>query len=448
MKHSLPFAYFAVGVVFLPIPLGCERKMTAVATDAPATALAATAVDRVTASVPERKTLDLRTEQPARIEAYEETPMYPKIAGYVEEVAFDIGDSVKRGETLVKLWIPEAQDDVEQKNALVEQAEAEIGQALAAVDAALAAVESASARVNQASAGVTRASGEHARWQAEHTRMKQLASNGSVTQKLVDEALSQLSASEASKQEAEASVQSAHASLKEAQVNVKKAQADQRAAEARLRVANADLVRTNTMFAYANIKAPFDGMVTRRNVDTGHYVQPANGSAQPLLVIARNDAVRVFVDVPQGEAALIDCGENGDPAVVRVPGLDDQEFEAKVTRSSWSLDPANRSLRIEIDIPNEKGVLRPGMYATASIQLDRRSDVLTLPITAILRDGRDAFCCCVSSGKIERRKIELGLRSGGEVEVREGIRPNDTVVRVGVEALQPGQPVEVREPAT
>src|SRR5262249_52467074 len=160
---------------------------------------------------PVRKTLKLTTTQPGRIEAFEEAPLYAKLAGYVQDVLVDIGDSVQKDQLLVKLSIPEMLDEVKQMEAQVANADAEIAQAAAAVKAAEAALDVARAKVAEAGAGVGRASGEYERWQAEYRRIKELASKGSVTEKLVDETQNQLRASEAARQQANAAVQSAEA---------------------------------------------------------------------------------------------------------------------------------------------------------------------------------------------------------------------------------------------
>jgi RND family efflux transporter MFP subunit len=375
--------------------------------------------------------------------AYESAPLHSKIAGYVQEVLVDIGDAVKKDDVLVKLWVPELQDDVKQKEAMLAQAEAQVQQAVAGAKAAEAAAVTAAAAVTQTKAGVTRAEADLERANAELARIQQLAANGSVTQRLVDESLNQSRAAEAAQQEAAARIESSQAALRESQAGVEKAKADQVAAEAHLRVAKADLARAQTMAAYSQIKSPFDGVVTARNVDTGHFVQPAGGGMAPLLTVARDDQVRVFVDVSEMEAALIDGGENGDPVTLTVPALSGKPFQAKVRRTSWSLDADNRSLRVEIDLPNPDGVLRPGMYATAAIRLAKKENVYALPTAAIVREGRETFCCTVEDGKIARRKIELGLRSGADVEVLSGIDSQDTVVLTRAESLTPGQPVEI-----
>jgi HlyD family secretion protein len=427
---------------------GCLRAAPAAdipAAKAPAEA-PATAVQRVVAAKPERKTLTLTTTQPGRITAFEETPLVAKISGYVEAVLVDIGDHVSKDQPLVRIAVPEMQDDLAQRRALVDQAAAEVTQAETTVETAQAMVKTAEARIAEAEAGVVRTEGERQRSESEHARFKELAANRSVAQKLVDETLNQRKAAEGAYAEALAKVRCAQALLSEANVHVRKAEADVKTAAARQRVAKADLARTATMLKYTTIKAPYNGVVTQRNIDTGHFVNPAEGIAQPLLVVCRMDVVRVFVDVPELEAERVDAGEHGDPAVVRVQALDGKTFDAKVTRFAWSLDPTNRSLRTEIDVPNPEGMLRPGMFATVAIQLDKRPAVLVLPATAILHEGLDSFCLIVADGKVQKQPIQTGLRSGNEVEIRAGLTPEQAVILTQVAALKPQQPVEILAP--
>ena len=146
------------------------------------------------------------------------------------------------------------------------------------------------------------------------------------------------------------------------------------------------------------------------------------------------------------EAPLVDAGDKPDSATVHVQSLGEKGIDGKVTRTSWSLDKANRSLRAEIDLPNADGKLRPGMYAKVDILLDQRNDVLTLPTTAIVRDGSATYCCTIDSGKIDRKKIELGLRSGADVEIRSGLSGEQLVVLARADSLVQGQPVEVITP--
>ena len=427
----------AIAFVAMVAAIGCGHKTPAESNDAEDKGT----IVQVVTSKPERKTISLSTTQPGQIEAFEQTPLFAKVAGYVEQVLVDIGDSVKRDQTLIRLSVPEMLDDVEQKEALVAQAEAEVKQAESYVQASEAATNTAQARIVEVEAGIIRADAEHERWKSEHARIKELAAKGSVTKKLEDETLSQLHSAEASTQEAAAKVKSARATFYEAQANVGKSKADLVAAQAGLRVAKSDLARANTMLGYLEIKAPYDGTVTRRLVDTGHYVSGTGGGERnPLMVVARTDVVRIFVEVPELEASDVDAG---DPARVKVQALEAKEFDAKVIRTSWTLLETNHSLRAAIDVPNPQGLLRPGMYAAVTIRLAERKDAMTLPATAIVRDAGAAYCWSVNSGRIERRPIELGLRSGGDIEVVSGLDRNQVVVVKQPEALRQGQRVLV-----
>jgi RND family efflux transporter MFP subunit len=428
---SLPLCVLAIAAS------GCGRKPVAEKQANEPGAL----VQQVVASKPQRKTLTLTTTQPGRIEAFEETPLYAKTAGYVNEVLVDIGDVVQKDQTLIKLSIPELLDDVEQKEALIAQAEAEVKQARSAVVAANAAAQTAQSKIKEMEAGISRAEADHERWKSEHARIKDLAEKGSVTKKLEEETFSQLRSAEATTREVSAKAESTRTASYEAQANVGKAEADQGAAEARLRVAKADLAHAKTMLAYTQIKSPYDGTVTRRNVDTGHFVRPANtDAAEPLMVVAQTDKVRIFVNVPEMEAPYVDAG---DPAKIRVQALTASEFDAAVVRSSWSLQESNRSLRAEIDVPNPQGIMRPGMYAMATIKLAERENAIVLPATAIVRDAAGTACMVVDDGKIVRCPVELGLRSGGEIEVLSGIEESQMIVLKQPEALRPGQSVGI-----
>ena len=177
---------------------GCEAA-NGVAGNANATAANRSSIDRVTAGPATKKTLRLVTEQPGRVEAFEETPIVAKISGYVDEVRFDIGDKVSKGDLLIRIRAPEYQDQLEQKRGLLGQAEAEVRQAEALYLAAQASANSSRALVVQAEASVGRSEAEFARWESENKRIRQLVSKGSVTPKLADETESQFRAAEAAK---------------------------------------------------------------------------------------------------------------------------------------------------------------------------------------------------------------------------------------------------------
>jgi RND family efflux transporter MFP subunit len=434
------FSHLWSFVLLLPIPLiaGCSRP--AVATQEGMAKSAGASLERVVTGKPTKKVLRLETTQPGRIEAFEATPLHSKLAGYVESVLVDIGDRVTKDQLLVKLAIPELAIELRQKAAAMRQVEAAIEQSLANLRASEAALVAKRSQAEEAAAGVARADAQLARWTAELARIESLAANDSVTRRLVDETRNQFEAAKATQSEAAAKVQSARADVAHAEALVERARTDVSAVRVQFEAAGLDYERTAALVAYTEIKAPYDGIVTARNIDTRHFVQPAGAGAPPLVAVARIDKVRVFVDLPELEAGMLD---RGDPAVVRVQSLGNREFPAEVTRDAWSLNESNRSLRVEIDLPNTDGALRPGMYATVMIRLATTEETLTLPTTAVLRDAEGAYCVTVNDGVVRKRRITTGLRSGAEIAIREGLEPGDVVVLVRGDGLADGQKVEL-----
>lgn len=377
------------------------------------------AVPEVTVAKPERRTLVLSTTQPGRIEAFERTPLFAKVAGYVEEVRVDIGDAVAKDDVLVRIAVPELLDELHEKEALVAQAEAEVKQSESAVTASRAAAETAQSRIAEADAGLIRAKADVERWKSEHDRIEELAAKGAITRRLEEETASARDSAVAAVEETLARGRSARASTREAEARIAQAEADTMAAHARHRVALAAVDRVKTMLGYTEIRAPYAGTVTIRAVDTGHFVQPASGAqGRPLLEVARTETVRIFVDVPELEAGQVDVG---DPVEVRVQAADGEVMHAAVTRTSGALVEANHALRVEIDVPNAGHRLRPGMYATVRILLAERPGAIVIPVAAVVRDGSATFCAVVRDGKVERQPVELGLRSGAFIEVRSGL---------------------------
>jgi HlyD family secretion protein len=441
-RNLIPAAW----LVLLLATAGCDTGEAGLSNQPDAERSSSTALDRVTAGQPVKKTLRLFTEQPGRVEAFEETPILSKIPGYVETVFFDIGDKVAKGDVLLRIRAPEYQDQLEQKLGLWSLAEAQVKQAEAAWFAAQASADSAQAMVAQAEASVGRSEAEYARWDSENSRIQQLVSKGSVTPKLADETASQYQAAVAAMQETLATIESAKARKQEAEAKVKTAAADVDAAKAKLRVAQADIQHAETMLTYTELVSPFDGYVTSRNVDAGHYVQPAGANhPQPLMTIANVTKVRVFVNIPENEAAWVDAGfhdtTKGDPVTIRVAS--GQTYQARVTRTGLRLDPHSRSLSTEIDLENTDRKLLPGGFVTVRLLLEEREDVLTLPISAIVHTATGNVCCLVVDGIIQHRPVELGLRVGDDVQILSGLDGSERVVLVRANSLQPGQQVEV-----
>lgn len=438
IRHSFHLT-IAIGCFLPAYVTGCGGSRTEPKSGAEASDSGGS-IPRVVVGSPKRESLRVTTTQPGKIEAFEETPLYSKVSGYVDEIAADIGDRVEKDQVLARIAVPELLDELQQKKALRDQAEAEVRQSESSVKASKAALATAQAKVREAEASIARTDADLVKWKSEHGRISELAAGGSVTRKLVDEALNSFRAAEAGQKEAAARIDSAKAAVQEAEANVEKSKSDVAAAGARLKVAEANLARTETLVSFTEIRAPFAGCVTHRNIDTGHYVQPVgSGSVKPLLVVARTDRVRIFIDVPETEAQRAD---RNDKATIRIQAHRGEKIEGTVARTSWALDTSNRSLRVEIDLDNKDGKLRPGMYATAEVVLEENADALTIPTTAVMREGDADYVHCVEAGKVARRPVRLGMKTGGRVEVVEGVSSTDSVVLANTASLKDGEAVE------
>jgi HlyD family secretion protein len=421
---------------------------------------AAADIPSVVVVKPQRQTLTRMILQPGWVRAYEQTPIYARVPGYVDNVPVDIGDHVAKGQLLAKLWVPELEKDLQSKAARVAQAEAQVSQARESLEAAKANVETAKAQVSVALAGVKRAEAEYMRWAAERDRAKQMVEGKVYDKQNLDVVLYQLQAQDAGRDQAQASHHSAQAFLNESVAKQKKVEADVQAALSSLQVADADRDQAKVWLDYRDITAPYDGVVTQRNIHTGAFLQVSssgstNKSAEPIFNVVRMDKVRVNVQVPEYDAALV---KEGTPAIVAFQALKDKEFPGTVTRFTEVLDDQARTLRVEIHLPNPNEQLLPGMYVNAAIKVER-PNTLTLPADAVFTDGEKTYCFVIEQGKAIQTAIKIGTKTELAVEVlKKQARPGhsteqppwedlsgeEAVVASNPEALIDGQTVNVK----
>lgn len=418
------------------------------------TSAGSTQLVRVTPIRPERKTLVRWTDQPGRIEAFEETPLFAKLAGFVEKMHVDIGDVIsgpqfdkegkliREGQLLVELSVPELDEEYLQKQAQVRQTQAEVRQAVAAIQVAKSAARSARAKVVEAEAVIKEAQADYEFAHSEFVRLKELAKRGASAREVAEEKDKQLQAADSRREQTQAKVDSAKAKYDESQSLIEKAEADRHATEAKLEVAEADAGRVQALLSYTKIRAPYDAVVSARNVHTGHLVQPGAGSGgKPLLVVVQSRVMRVFVDVPDIDAALLSLGSE---VQVRFPPTALEMRTGTVTRTAWSLDSGSRTLRTEIDIANEDGKLRPGMYAHARLKVAERQNALALPKSAVFTAEGQTYCCTIGADdKIVRTRIDTGIRAGDEIEIVSGLTGDEAIIGVNAPAFREGQQVEI-----
>lgn len=197
-----------------------------------------------------------------------------------------------------------------------------------------------------------------------------------------------------------------------------------------------------TLLGYTNVHAPFAGVITARFADPGALIQAATGSATqaaPLFTIMDMDTVRVYVNVPQEAAPLAKAG-----LPVTLTAREWSEgLDASITRSTTALDPATRTLLVEIDVPNKDHRLEPGMFVSAVVHLERHAKALLIPPSAFVpgRNGKEKAVFVVANGKVKLTPVMTGLDDGLAVEIVDGLTGEEDLVAVGKSGLIDGQAV-------
>ena len=319
---------------------------------------------------------------------FQEVDVHAKVAGYIRKIYVDVGDHVKAGQTLAVLEIPELSAELQ------------------AADAASRRAKNAIAR---AKSDLDRSQSLHAASHLDYTRLKQAsaARAGLIAEQELDDAL-------AKDKESEAQIAANEAAISEAESHYDEAIADQK--------------RYQAMSDYARIVAPFNGVITKRYVDTGALVQAgtnSNTQALPVVQVAQNDMFRLTLPIPESDVPMIRLG---DVVNVHVSALN-RDFTGRVSRFANSLDEATRTMHTEVDVRNRNNSLVAGMFADVTLTLQHRKSVLTVPIQAVGRNGTEASVLIVNSQhRIEERKITVGLEAANQVEVTSGLSANDEVV--------------------
>jgi len=212
--------------------------------------------------------------------------------------------------------------------------------------------------------------------------------------------------------------------------------------EAALASATANVRRLEQLESFKHIYAPFSGTVTRRNTDIGALINAGNsGSNQELFVIAQLDPIRVYVAVPELYASAVRPGLN---ATIELPAYPGQRFTGKVARTAEAIDPATRTLRTEIDVPNRDGKLFPGSYAQVHFGVNVTTQRMSVPVNALLFRAEGPRAAVVGNdGKVRLKPVTIGQDYGTEVEILSGLDANDAIVLNPSDSLEEGQAVNV-----
>jgi RND family efflux transporter MFP subunit len=326
---------------------------------------------------------------PATTAAFADANIYARATGYIGKRSVDIGDHVKQGELLAELGVPELDEQIAQNESTLEQLKA---------------------AVQQAEANATLA-------QATWNRDKPLVRDGWATAHQGDIDVQTVKADEAA---------------------VSVAQANVSAQERLLRVLHQNR-------AYALVVAPFDGVITQRNVDVGSLVQGNANTGTFMFEIMQKDVIRVRVYVPQDAAFGVAPGV---VAIVRVPEIPGRTFRGKVTRIAEALQTGTRTLLTEIDISNPDGALQPGTYCTVELNILSKTPSLLVPADATIFNQNGMQVAVVKDGTAHIHKVSVTRDLGTQVEVDDGVEQGDLVIINPPITLREGSKVRAHaEPA-
>jgi RND family efflux transporter MFP subunit len=346
-----------------------------------------------------------------QFQPYQMIDVHPKVSGFVRHIYVDIGDRVHQGETLAVLEVPEL---------------------TAQLRGTVSAVAESGDEITRAQHEVARAESEHA---ALHTDYQRLADTSKAQPGLV--AQQELDDAQAKDLSSEAQVDAAKAALAGARNGAAVAQADNQ--------------RVSAMQNYTKVVAPLDGVIVWRYADTGALIQAGTASdvqSLPIVRLSQSGLLRLRVPVPEDDVQFV---HEGDQMQVWVGALN-RSFTGKVVRFTRNLNLETRTMETEIDVENKDLTLDPGMYANTQLQLAHAENVLTLPVEALVLQGRQETVFAVGSdNRVHVRPVMLGLQGSLLAEISSGLAQGDRVILGGQEKYRDEEritPVPVKTEAS
>jgi RND family efflux transporter MFP subunit len=354
-----------------------------------ATADSAADAPRVAVVKVARRNLTNTLQIAAEFEPFQEINVYAKVSGYIQKLYIDWGTHVSQGQLLAVLEVPELQQQLELDQASVHRSEQDLTRS--------------NEELNR----------EQSTYNVAHLTYTRLADVQKTRPELV--AQEEIDVAQGKDQEASAGVSAAKASVA--------------ASEQAIAASKASFEKDKAMYAYARISAPFNGVITQVDAYTGSLL-PAGTSSnkgdQALCRLSQNDLLRLVIPLPERAVPDVRLGET---VAVHV-STNNKTFQGKIVRFSDQIDTTTRTMHTEIDVPNPKYELVPGMYATADMPLHTAQNVVTVPLQAVQTSGeeRGAVLVVDASNRIQRREITLGLENATYAEVTSGLKEGELVV--------------------
>ncbi|MEH2146798.1 efflux RND transporter periplasmic adaptor subunit [Nostoc sp.] len=367
----------------------------------------ASTVPSVNVITPRRATGATKVELPGNVVALNQTTIYARSTGYLRRWYADIGDRVRAGQLLAEIDSPDTDQQVLQAKAEVVQAQANVSQTRANLAKSVSDLKQARANLL-----IARQSWE--RWQL-------LVKQGAVPQQDADTKYATYQANLASVEAAQNTINSDSANINAAQANAYASQAN--------------FQRNTVLQSYKKVTAPFAGVITARNVNTGVLISAGNGntstsntntSNSSLYTIAAYDNLKVNVSVPQSLSQSLQTGQT---AQITVRELPQRVFTGKVVRSSNAIDPTTRTLLTQLEVHNSDATLRPGMYANVRFAINRTNPPFVVPDSALVVNGGGTQVAIVTKDKtVHYQKVAVGRDYGTEVEITSGLTGNESLI--------------------
>jgi RND family efflux transporter MFP subunit len=320
---------------------------------------------------------------PATTQAFDAATIYARQSGYISQRLVDIGSRVKTNDLLAVISAPEVDDQLTQARAQLQQMQATLEQTEA----------------TRALANVT------------NNRFTPLVKHGWETQQTGDQNRYNLAAQNAAVDVAKSNIQAQKAQIS----------------------------RLERLQSYERVVAPFEGVITQRNIDVGSLVAADATSGTPLFAIAHDDVLRVRVHVPQDVALQLKPGVE---ATLDVPELPGRKFIGKIARTANSLDPNTRTLLVEADIDNPDRTLSPGLYGTVHFMVPRPNAVIMVPSSALIFDQNGMQVAIYSDGAAHLQKVGIGQDDGAQVQIATGLQPGQDLIIAPPAGLADGAKVK------
>jgi RND family efflux transporter MFP subunit len=341
----------------------------------------------------------VETTLPGETFAFDRANLFARATGYIAERKVDIGSIVKQGDVLARIASPDLDRQLEQAVAQLGQVQAALGQAHAQVSLAEA---------NLKLGNLTFA------------RSDDLLKKGFDTYQNHDN------------QQANVSTQ---------QANVENARAGVKVAEANIEAQQATVNRLRTLAEFESVRAPFDGVVTVRNVDVGDLVNADTGGGTPMFTIVRDDVLRVSVHVPQSLATAMRDGVAAKVQVFELPG---RTFAGKVARSAGALLSSSRTLSVEVDVANAAHLLRAGLFVNVSFAIPREHPNVVVPADALIFNQGGLQVAVINENKsVHLQPVTVYRDFGATIELSDGLRGGENIVLSPPTNLQEGGKVKV-----